>query len=134
MILYAAADLLWSTRIKSTADAMSAPCRPVRSLEMLEARLVDSPVKTVLLDLDAHELAFVILRRIHKWNHDHHDRAIKTIAWGPHVEVDLLTEARQLGCDRVLTRGQFANELTQILAADPDTSSDTSEPGDETSE
>ncbi len=39
MILYLAADLLWASKIKGTADALSIPCRPVRTLEMLEARL-----------------------------------------------------------------------------------------------
>ena len=31
--------------------------------------------------------------------------------------VSELAEARQRGCDRVLTRGQFANELVALLEA-----------------
>lgn len=117
MILYAAADLLWSTRIKATGEQVGTPCRPVRSLEMLEARLKDEPVRAVLLDLDAHELAFAILDRLRGPDAGEPERAIRVLAWGPHVLVDDLAEARRRGCDRVLTRGQFANELPDLLRA-----------------
>jgi len=115
MILYVAADLLWSSRIKTTGDKLGTPCRPVRSLEMLEARLNDEPVVGVLLDLDTPELAFAVLDRLRGPDATERDLAIRTIAWGPHVAVDLLADARQRGCDRVMTRGQFANELPEIL-------------------
>ena len=57
MVLYLASDLLWATRIKSCADDLTppVPARPVRDLKMLEARLADSPVKGLLLDLAAGE-------------------------------------------------------------------------------
>lgn len=42
MILYFAADLLWASKIKLTADAIGIVCRPVRSVSMLEARLADT--------------------------------------------------------------------------------------------
>lgn len=115
MILYVAADLLWSSRIKTTGDKLGTPCRPVRSLEMLDARLAEGPVSGVLLDLDAPELAFAVLGRLRGPKATERELAIRTIAWGPHVAVDLLSEARQKGCDQVMTRGQFANELPEIL-------------------
>lgn len=42
MILYLAADLLWASKIKGAADALAIPCRPVRTMEMLEARLAEA--------------------------------------------------------------------------------------------
>src|SRR5688572_17399647 len=55
MIVYCAADLLWATRIKATADSLAIPCRPARSVDMLKARLADSDVRAVIVDLDAPE-------------------------------------------------------------------------------
>jgi hypothetical protein len=66
MVLYCAADLLWATRIKSTADALGVPCRPARTVEMLEARLSDSPVRALLVDLEAGENALALIRRLRR--------------------------------------------------------------------
>lgn len=115
MVLYAAADLLWATRIKSTADKLSVPARPVRSPDMLEARLAEGGVAGVLIDLETDELAFAILDRLRGDDATEAEQAIRTLAWGPHIDVDRLAEARQRGCDRVMTRGQFSNELPEIL-------------------
>ncbi len=41
MILVHAADLLWATKIRATADACGVAVRPVRNVDMLEARLAD---------------------------------------------------------------------------------------------
>jgi len=64
MILYFASDLIWATKIKGAADALGLPCRPVRSMEMLEARLADSPVRSLIVDLDRPEEAMAMVRRV----------------------------------------------------------------------
>ena len=81
MILYAAADLLWATRIKATGEKVGTPCRPVRSLEMLEMRLVDEDVRAVLLDLDNSELAFAIIDRLRGGDSSDAEHGIELIAW-----------------------------------------------------
>ena len=53
MVLYCAADLIWATRIRAAAEAAGIPSRPVRDLAMLEARLADSPVRGLIVDLEA---------------------------------------------------------------------------------
>lgn len=40
----------------------------------------------------------------------------RVVAFGPHVHDQRLAEAREAGCDEVLTRGQFASGLPQVLA------------------
>ena len=116
MILYAAADLVWATRIKSLADDMGVPCRPARNEKMLRDRLADSDVRTVLLDLDAPDQARELLGVLRGPDAGDRERAVKIIAWGPHVAVDLLAETREAGADEVMTRGAFANALPTILA------------------
>jgi hypothetical protein len=111
MILYSAADLVWATRIKSLADDMGVPCRPARNEKMLRDRLADSDVRTVLLDLDAPDQARELLSVLRGPAAGDRERAVKIIAWGPHVAVDLLAETREAGADEVMTRGAFANAL-----------------------
>ena len=108
MILYAAADLLWASKIKATADALGVPCRPARTVEMLEARLADSPVCALLVDLDKGEEALTLIARAAQ-------SPIRVVAWGPHVAKDLLQSAREAGAHEVLTRGAFDHNLEEIL-------------------
>src|SRR5438132_1288212 len=53
VILYCAADLLWATRIKATAESLGIAARPCRDTAMVAARLADSDVRGVIVDLEA---------------------------------------------------------------------------------
>jgi hypothetical protein len=108
MILYAAADLIWATKIKATAEALGVACRPARTIEMLEARLADSPVTALLVDLDKGEEALALVTRGRQ-------AGVRVLAWGPHVAKELLQGARDAGADEVLTRGAFDHGLEEIL-------------------
>lgn len=110
MIAYFASDLLWATRIKSLADDLGIAARPVRTLEMLEARLGDSPVRGLIVDLDSPDIALTMIRRVRA-------AAIpaRIVAFGPHVETAALNEAREAGADLVLTRGAFSARLAEVL-------------------
>ncbi len=113
MILYHAADLIWATKIKGTADALGVAARPVRSIGMLEARLADSPVRALIVDLDDSSLAIELLRRVR--GNTASDPAIRTLAFGPHVEVMAFDNARAAGADTVLARGAFDHRMSMIL-------------------
>ena len=39
------------------------------------------------------------------------------VAYGPHTEVDLMREARELGCDVTLPKGAFVSRLPSLLGA-----------------
>lgn len=114
-ILYLAADLIWATRIKGTAEALGLPARPVRNVEMLRARLADTAVAAVVLDLDVPEMAMAMLDELRGEQAPAAHRAVRTLAWGPHAAKDLLQRARDAGADDVLTRGTFDHALPDIL-------------------
>lgn len=118
MILYLAADLIWGTRIKATAESLGISARPVRSLEMLEARLGEvhpTPIRGLLLDLEKPDEALAMLARLR-------DRRpidpppFPAICWAPHVERGLMEQAAAAGAARVLTRGAFDANLPRLLA------------------
>lgn len=122
MILYLAADLLWASKIKATADALGIPCRPVRTMDMLTARLAeatpDNPVRGLLLDLDKPDEALAMIAHVKdpaKAASNPDIARIKVLAWGPHVARDLLHSARVAGADDVLTRGAMDHHLDDIL-------------------
>ncbi|MBY0313167.1 MAG: hypothetical protein K2W85_13940 [Phycisphaerales bacterium] len=114
MILYCAADLIWASKIKGQADALGVPCRPARNLEMLEARLVDSPVRALILDLEA-EHAMALLDRLRAGAKSDAERAIRVLAFGPHVAVDALRGAKAAGANEVITRSGAESRINAIL-------------------
>lgn len=114
-LLYLAADLLWATRIKATAESLGIAARPVRSLDMLEARLADSEPRALLLDLEAPDAALAMLTRLRGPAATDRDRAIRTLAWSPHVHRDLMQQAKSAGADEVMARGAFDHNLPEIL-------------------
>lgn len=116
MILYLAADLIWASKIKGTADALGVPARPVRTMEMLEARLAEGGVKALVLDLDKPQEAMAMIARVRSGaGGGVPEPRIRILAWGPHVAKDLLQQARDAGADDVLTRGAFDHSMEEIL-------------------
>lgn len=119
MIVYCCADLIFATKVRSTCDALGAVSRPARSVEMLQKRLdrvddgkANDSVVLVLVDLDIGEPALTLIAAARS-----HDPALPVVAWGPHVAVDLLNAAGQVGATQVMTRGSFTQKLPEIIAA-----------------
>ena len=117
MILYACADLIFSTRIGSTAQAVGVAARPVRGADDLQQRLdrvedgqPNDPPTALLLDLDLGETALAMIRQVQA-----HDQRIPVIAFGAHVAREMLQAARDAGADGVLPRGAFVQRLPDLL-------------------
>ena len=43
-------------------------------------------------------------------------KGIRVIAFGPHEDTQALEQARRLGCDLALSKGEFNRDLPQIIA------------------
>ena len=125
MVVYCAADLLWSTRIKATADGIGVPCRPVRNLDMLRARLADSDVRGLIVDLETGDTGLGLIRALRGGGDrgelpvaDGHlapEGRVRILAFGPHVAVEMFEAAKRAGADRVLARGAFDRGLVEVL-------------------
>lgn len=118
MVLYFASDLIWATRIKATAESVGIAARPVRNVDMLRARLGDSPVTSLILDLEAGEPALEVLAALRGGEAGpglDPEGKVRVVAFGPHVKVDELGRARAGGADRVMTRGAFDARLVDLL-------------------
>lgn len=115
MLLYACSDLLWASKIKSTAESLGLPCRPARNGEMLSARLAESPVKAMLIDLTS-EHAWTLLDSLRGPKAIEGGSRVTVLCFGPHVEADAFRRASEMGAI-VLTRGGLAANLPRVLTA-----------------
>jgi len=113
MVLYLAADLIWATRIKAAAEDVGGPARPVRTVEMLEARLQDAEPRGLLVDLES-EVALEVIDRARRAR-DEGGLPARIVAFGPHADVDRLEAASEAGADAVLARGAVASRRAPIL-------------------
>lgn len=117
MIIYCCADLIFATKIRSTAQAVGIVTRPVRNRQMLEDRLnqVDDgkphePVTALLIDLTTGDAGIELITQAKSA-----DPALHVLAFGSHIATDLLDAARTAGADTVMTRGAFTGKLPALL-------------------
>ena len=103
MIVYCCHDLLFATKIRSTAEAIGIPNRPARDREALQKRLdciddgkTNEPVTAVLIDLEMGVAGLDLLAQSKA-----HDRQLPVIAFGSHVATDVLQAAHDRGADVV---------------------------------
>jgi len=75
--------------------------------------VVDDPPALIIFDLNASTLPWARWLQVLKTSSA--TRRLPVLAFGPHVEEAALEEARRLGADRVVTRGQLSAGLPEIL-------------------
>ncbi len=117
MIVYCCADLIFSTKVASTCEALGVSARPARDVEMLRRRLdrvddgkANDAVAAVIVDLETGGKAFDLIRLAAG-----HGAKPAVIAFGPHVMVDALREAEASGADAAMARGAFTAQLPTIV-------------------
>ncbi len=127
MIVYCCHDLIFATKIHSTAEALGLTCRPARSVEALRNRLdrvddgkANGPVSGVIVDLTIGEAALELIDLAK--NHTSAKEAPPetrplVIAFAPHVEVQIMDAAERRGADQVMPRGAFSSQLPDLLCA-----------------
>lgn len=119
MIVYCTHDLIFATKIRSTADALGVVSRPARNADMLAARLAclddgkgNEPVTGVLVDLEMGEAGLNLVRQARN-----HASAPAVVAFGSHVAADLLAAAESAGAHQVMARSRFSATLPAMLQA-----------------
>src|SRR6516164_8794454 len=106
-------DLLFRSRITGTAEALGLAVHTVRTTDELLEKAEQVRPSCVLLDLHNPGLAVAqVVQRLKSLV-----PALRIVAYGSHVEAATLRQAREAGCDRVLPRSQFVEELSNALPA-----------------
>lgn len=108
-VLYVTADLFFSSRISSLASERGISIDVVGPA--LVAGRIDNDLQVAIIDL-AHRTV-VVSELVDMIRGTASDATI--IAYGPHVDEKLLASAGAAGCDIVVPRSQFNQEIIAIL-------------------
>ena len=104
-------DLIFETKIRSTAASLGVGAAVVKSATDLSAALDSEAAALVIVDLNiAGSDAIEAIRA----SVGHASRP-HVLAFVSHVDEDLATRARQAGADEVMPRSRFNAELPRLL-------------------
>ena len=105
-------DLIFASLVTGTARALGLEVRPARTPDALVELARREPPQGVLIDLGFPDLDLPeLLRRLAEAG----PALPRVVAYGSHVDAAGLRAARAAGCDLVLPRSKFVEELPRAL-------------------
>lgn len=113
MILAVLDDLMFTSKIRTTAGQLGVDVRFARSADAALAEIRKSPPSLVILDLNnprTDPLGIVAAVK-----QDAALTTVRTIGYASHVQTDVIDRARKAGVDTVLARSAFVQNLGDIL-------------------
>ena len=113
-VLAAVEDLLFRSKISETAQAAGVEVAFPRNPGKLLGALRESPPDLLILDLNSSR--FEPLELLRTVNSDDALREVSTVGFLSHVQGDLALAAREAGCDRVMARSAFVENLPRIIS------------------
>lgn len=105
-------DLIFLSKIQQTARQVGVLIEPVEPRDV-EERLSEGYVRALLLDLNHRSCSAVEV--LHKLKSNPSMSQIQVVGFLSHVQTDLAEAARAAGCDLVLARSAFSQQLPQLL-------------------
>jgi CheY-like chemotaxis protein len=115
-VLAAVEDLLFRSKISETAAALGVEAAFPRNPNKLLEALRTSPPDLLVLDLNSSRFEPIELLRTVK--SDQALRDVSTVGFLSHVQGDLALAARGAGCDSVMARSAFVENLPRVLSED----------------
>jgi DNA-binding response OmpR family regulator len=105
------ADLMTASQVAAAAGDAGVELLTAESAAQAVSMASENDLACVILDLStpALDVANVVVQMKEQ------QPPARVIAFGPHVHVEKLKAARTAGCDEVLTRGQFYEQMRQVL-------------------
>jgi CheY-like chemotaxis protein len=113
MILAVLDDLMFTSKIKTTAGQLGVTVTFARSADAALAEMRKAAPALVILDLNnarADPLGIVAAMTA-----DPELASIPTVGYVSHVQTDLIAAARQAGVGEVMARSAFTQQLAEIL-------------------
>lgn len=115
MILAVLDDLMFTSKIKTTAQQLGVAVHFARSADAALNEMRSNRPSLVILDLNnprTNPLAIVSAMK-----QDPAIASIPTVGYASHVQVDVIDAARRAGVGDVLARSAFTAQLADILSA-----------------
>ena len=111
-VLFLTTDMMFSSRVLGAAGALGIECKLIGRPQQL-AGVSAGDCRLVLIDLTLQPLdlpaTVASIRAVAP--------SAKIVAFGPHVDEQLLAGAKAAGCDLVLPRSQFHKQYVELLRA-----------------
>ena len=111
-VVAAVGDLMFTVKINDAAKRVGLDIEFVRSEQDVLAKAGEAPT-AIILDLNFTDVDPLKLISDLKASSDH--KRISLIGYLSHVQGDLKRQAHDAGCDIVMTRSAFSQNLQQIL-------------------
>ena len=106
-------DLFFQAKLHETAKLTGVSLETVTTGEQLVKSAAASPLALLIVDLNARQGALEAIEQIGKSGEQGNPRRV--IAFLSHVQTDLAERARVAGCQEVMPRSKFTQNLAAIL-------------------
>jgi CheY-like chemotaxis protein len=107
-------DLFFQMKLAETAKHLGVEVKVAATPEALQA-LLEPPPKLLIVDLNSRNQPIAQIQRLRA-----DKNGVRVVAFLSHVQTDLAAQARAAGCDEVMPRSAFTQNLATILAAAKD--------------
>lgn len=114
MILAVLDDLMFTSKIKTTANQLGVAVAFARSADGALAEMKKSTPSLVILDLNNGRIN--PLGIVADMKQDPSLASVRTVGYASHVQVDVINAARAAGVDDVMARSAFTQNLAAILS------------------
>jgi PleD family two-component response regulator len=111
-VVVLADDLFWKTKIDQAAKSAQAPIVFLSDPGELAKAVDPSRASIVLIDLSLRKEPFAAIAALKK---SARAKSVPIIGYHEHVRKDLQEKAAQAGCDQVLSRSTFSQNLSDLI-------------------
>jgi DNA-binding NarL/FixJ family response regulator len=107
-------DLFFQMKLAETAKHLGVEVKVATTADAL-LPLLDSPPKLLIVDLNSRSQPIAAIERLRATKN-----RVRVVGFLSHVQTELAAQARAAGCDEVMPRSAFTQNLAAILAAAKD--------------
>jgi DNA-binding NarL/FixJ family response regulator len=107
-------DLFFQMKLAETAKHLGVEVKVATTADALMP-LLDSPPKLLIVDLNSRSQPIAAIERLRAAKN-----GVRVLGFLSHVQTDLAAQARAAGCDEVMARSAFTQNLAAILATAKD--------------
>jgi DNA-binding NarL/FixJ family response regulator len=107
-------DLFFQMKLAETAKHLGVEVKVAATADAL-LPLLDSAPKLLIVDLNSRSQPIVAIERLRATKN-----GVRVVGFLSHMQTDLAAQARAAGCDEVMPRSAFTQNLAAILAVAKD--------------
>jgi DNA-binding NarL/FixJ family response regulator len=111
-------DLFFQMKVAETAKHLGLELKVATNADALMSLLASAP-KLVIVDLNARSGPIQAIERLRAQQNDA-DNSPRVVGFLSHVQTELAAQARSAGCDEVMPRSAFTQNLAAILSTAKD--------------